>query len=109
MDEHRKFLADKLLSEGRPISYRALSSSLDVHVNRAKGMLFDFHKYQNELLSDSIYATYLVSGFVAATNKIPDVPQITSSSDLSESLTRVGSNRKLALVGEENLRGLPHP
>ncbi|KAG8428122.1 CDC27 protein, partial [Metarhizium acridum] len=67
-------------------------------------MLFDFHRYQNELLPDSIYATYLVSGFVAATNKIPDAAQITSSSDLPESLTQVASNRKLTLVGEENLR-----
>ncbi|KHN99301.1 DNA polymerase subunit Cdc27 [Metarhizium album ARSEF 1941] len=98
-----------LLSEGRPISYRALSTSLDVHVNRAKGMLFDFHQYQNELQSDSIHATYLVSGIVAAADRISDVTDINSSSPQSENLARTVGNRKLTLVGEENLRGLPPP
>ncbi|KAJ6780473.1 hypothetical protein PWT90_01839 [Aphanocladium album] len=62
MDEHKKFLADRILSEERPITYRILSRALDVNVNTAKEMLYDFYKYQNALRADSVHATYLVYG-----------------------------------------------
>ncbi|OAA46287.1 DNA polymerase subunit Cdc27 [Metarhizium rileyi] len=107
MDEHRKFLADRLLSEGQPISYRGLSKSLDVHVNRAKGMLFDFHRFQNGHLLGSIHATYLVSGIIAANNGLSNGTEMNSASNQPEESLRIIGNKQLTLVGEENLGGLP--
>ncbi|KAF7560234.1 hypothetical protein G7046_g3904 [Stylonectria norvegica] len=104
MDEHKKFLADRLLSEERPITFRLLSRALDVHVNTAKQMLYDFHKYQNALRTDSVYATYLIYGTKTSTNSQADgdvemassMPEHGTFSDEVPTMT-------LTLTREENL------
>ncbi|KAK5047091.1 hypothetical protein LTR84_007034 [Exophiala bonariae] len=63
MDEDfEKYLATEILSEQRTISYRNVARALKVHVNTGKCMLYEFHKIQNDKKTNSIYATYLISG-----------------------------------------------
>ncbi|GJN70615.1 DNA polymerase subunit Cdc27 [Purpureocillium lilacinum] len=80
MDEHQKFLADRLLSEERPITYRLLSRALGVHVNTAKGMLYDFHKYQNAQRAGSVHASYLIFGVKHSKSRQDDADVGMSSS-----------------------------
>ncbi|KAI0889525.1 DNA polymerase subunit Cdc27 [Annulohypoxylon maeteangense] len=62
MDDYKQYLAQKILTEDHIISYRLLSRSLKVHVNTAKEMLYEFHKWQNDKRPGSLHATYLVYG-----------------------------------------------
>ncbi|CAG7562461.1 unnamed protein product [Fusarium equiseti] len=103
MDEHKKFLADRLLSEERPITYRLLSRALDVHVNTAKEMLYDFHHYQNAQKVNSVHATYLVYGTKSpADDQSDDDVEMTSSMPEPEE-TPIST---LTLVREEELNDI---
>lgn len=105
MDEHKKFLSDRLLSEERPITYRLLSRALDVHVNTAKEMLYDFHKYQNALRSDSVHATYLVYGTKTSDNAQADGDvEMTSSMPDNDALSEDVAATTLTLAREEELK-----
>ncbi|KAF5661832.1 dna polymerase delta subunit 3 [Fusarium heterosporum] len=106
MDEHKKFLADRLLSKERPITYRLLSRALDVHVNTAKEMLYDFHNYQNAQKANSIHATYLVYG-----TKTPDSQQSDGDVEMSSSMPEVSLSDEvpistLTLAREEELKDI---
>ncbi|KAL5390526.1 hypothetical protein DPSP01_001602 [Paraphaeosphaeria sporulosa] len=59
---YREYLADRVLAEGQPITYRLLSRALQVHVNIAKQMLYDFHAEQTKKQPKSVHATYLLTG-----------------------------------------------
>jgi hypothetical protein len=69
-------------------------------------MLFDFHQYQNDLRKDSIHATYLVCGLAAAKNEASNGTEMDMSPLHPEDLPQAFDNKKLTLVGEENLPGL---
>ncbi|KAH7089170.1 DNA polymerase subunit Cdc27 [Paraphoma chrysanthemicola] len=58
----RDYLAARVLTENRPVTYRLLSRAIGVPVNTAKWMLLDFHQKQNAKKPNSIHATYLVTG-----------------------------------------------
>ncbi|KAI9163767.1 DNA polymerase delta subunit 3 [Paramyrothecium foliicola] len=105
MDEHKKYLADRLLSEEQPVTYRLLSRALNVHVNTAKEMLYDFHSQQNALKPSSIHATYLVYGTrsVADANGNGDVEMSSSFPD-NESVSEEAPAATLTLAREENLK-----
>ncbi|RSL84725.1 hypothetical protein CEP51_003734 [Fusarium floridanum] len=104
MDEHRKFLADRLLSEERPITYRVLSRALDVHVNTAKEMLYDFHKYQNASRANSVHATYLIYGTRSSDNQEPDGDvEMASSAPENEAFSERVPVTTLTLAREEEL------
>ncbi|KAI1497878.1 DNA polymerase subunit Cdc27 [Biscogniauxia marginata] len=62
MDEYKQYLAQKLLTEDQLVTYRLLSRALKVHVNTAKEMLYEFHKWQNGKRPNSLHATYLIYG-----------------------------------------------
>ncbi|KAI0897175.1 DNA polymerase subunit Cdc27 [Annulohypoxylon nitens] len=62
MDDYKQYLAQKILSEDQLVSYRLLSRALKVHVNTAKEMLYEFHKWQNDKHPGTLHATYLVYG-----------------------------------------------
>ncbi|PFH59113.1 hypothetical protein XA68_12779 [Ophiocordyceps unilateralis] len=102
MDEPKKFLADRLLSQERPITYRELSRALNVHVNIAKGLLYDFHKCQNALRADSIHATYLLAGIKSLKAPQDDAHDELSSS-APENLSEPPVTKTVALVGEDRL------
>ncbi|UPL03293.1 hypothetical protein LCI18_014227 [Fusarium solani-melongenae] len=104
MDEHRKFLADRLLSEELPITYRVLSRALAVHVNTAKEMLYDFHKYQNASRANSVYATYLVYGIRSSDNQESDGDvKMSSSAAENEALSETVPVTTMTLAREEEL------
>ncbi|KAM0418574.1 hypothetical protein ACHAPT_012473 [Fusarium lateritium] len=107
MDEHKKFLADHLLSEERPVTYRVLSRALDVHVNTAKEMLYDFHKYQNALRANSVHATYLVYGTRSSDNQESDGDvEMSSSMPENEPLSETVPITTLTLAREEELNDI---
>ncbi|KAF5026308.1 hypothetical protein F66182_1600 [Fusarium sp. NRRL 66182] len=103
MDEYKKYLADRLLSEERPITYRVLSRALDVHVNTAKEMLYDFHNYQNALTANSVHATYLVYGTKSPNNDQSDGDVEMSSSMPDEALSEEVPISTLTLAREGEL------
>ncbi|KAI6782724.1 uncharacterized protein J7T54_000867 [Emericellopsis cladophorae] len=104
MEEYKKHLADRLLSEEKPITYRLLSRALNVHVNTAKEMLYEYHKYQNAQKADSIHATYLVYGVKnrEISQEDGDVDMSSSMPDQDETPDVVHTNT-LTLVREEDL------
>ncbi|OOQ88412.1 hypothetical protein PEBR_12027 [Penicillium brasilianum] len=57
-----RFLAENVLNERRTVTYRSLSRALKVHANRAKQILFEFHRVENAKKPQSVHATYLISG-----------------------------------------------
>ncbi|PHH60835.1 hypothetical protein CDD81_1132 [Ophiocordyceps australis] len=104
MDERQRFLANHLLSEKLPITYRLLSRALAIHVNVAKRVLYDFYKQQNAVNASSIHATYLVYG----TRR--DAPLVQSRDDTinssfpdSDSGYAPPATPTLSLVPEERL------
>ncbi|KAI0910856.1 DNA polymerase subunit Cdc27 [Ustulina deusta] len=62
MEDYRQYLAQKILTEDQVVTYRLLSRALKVHVNTAKEMLYDFHKWQNDKRPNTLHATYIVYG-----------------------------------------------
>ncbi|KAF1944353.1 hypothetical protein EJ02DRAFT_341034 [Clathrospora elynae] len=61
-EQYKDYLAGRVLSEQKPVTYRLLSRALKTNVNTAKRMLFDFHKKQNAKKPKSVHATYLITG-----------------------------------------------
>ncbi|KAJ5894694.1 hypothetical protein N7495_006385 [Penicillium taxi] len=56
------FLAENVLNERQTITYRSLSRALKVHANRAKQILFEFHRNENAKTPQTVHATYVISG-----------------------------------------------
>ncbi|KAF4952670.1 hypothetical protein FGADI_6560 [Fusarium gaditjirri] len=106
MDEHKKFLADRLLSEEQPITYRVLSRALDVHVNTAKEMLYDFHSYQNTQKANSVHATYLIYGTKTPEKDESDGDVEMSGSSPEEPLSDEVPTSTLTLAREEELNDI---
>ncbi|KAK5998124.1 hypothetical protein PT974_00496 [Cladobotryum mycophilum] len=101
MDEYKKYLTDRVLSEEFPVTYRLLSRALNLHVDIAKKALYDFHKQQNASRANSVYATYLVSGL-----KPPSDIEMKSASDDEEGKAKRKPLKIITLVAEENLQGI---
>ncbi|KAG5952148.1 hypothetical protein E4U57_006358 [Claviceps arundinis] len=102
MDEHEKFLADRLHSDNRSITYRELSKALHIHVNTAKGLLFRFHQSQSRQRKGTVRATYLVCGTL-----VPSLGRHHENTDLSSQTDGSPQSKKeseLILVGEVNLQ-----
>ncbi|KAF5560992.1 DNA polymerase delta subunit 3 [Fusarium napiforme] len=106
MDEHKKYLADRLLSEEQPITYRVLSRVLDVHVNTAKEMLYDFHSYQNAQKANSVHATYLIYGIKTPEKDESDGDVEMSGSSPEEPLSDEVPTSTLTLAREEELNDI---
>ncbi|KAJ4301437.1 hypothetical protein N0V90_003529 [Kalmusia sp. IMI 367209] len=61
-ESYKEYLANRVLTESQPITYRLLSRALKVHVNIAKQMLYEFHTKQTAKKPKSVHATYLLTG-----------------------------------------------
>ncbi|KAK4109931.1 hypothetical protein N656DRAFT_714991 [Canariomyces notabilis] len=110
MDTYNKFLAESVLTEEKVITYRLLSRALQVHVNIAKQMLYEFHKSQNAKRPGSVHATYLVYGAKKPGNEQPTARDsadgdidMTSSPPEFESSSDIIPTFSLSLVPEERL------
>ncbi|KAK3390860.1 DNA polymerase subunit Cdc27 [Podospora didyma] len=111
MDDYKKFLGETVLTEEKVITYQLLSRALQVNVNVAKQMLYDFHRTQNARRVESVHATYLVYGVKKAEdgtsqsrNGINDDVDMTSSMPEVDSLGEVVPTLTLSLIQEERLR-----
>ncbi|KAH6660855.1 DNA polymerase subunit Cdc27 [Truncatella angustata] len=102
MDGYRNYLAQAILTEDKLVTYRLLSRALKVHVNTAKEMLYEFHKWQNDKRPGTLHATYLVYG----TSKKPEEPDndVEMTDSQSEPLSDEVPTTTLTLVVEEQLQ-----
>ncbi|ETS75843.1 hypothetical protein PFICI_12787 [Pestalotiopsis fici W106-1] len=101
MDDYRKYLAQQILTEDKLVTYRLLSRALKVHVNTAKEMLYEFHKWQNDKRPDTLHATYLVYG--TRKKQVEANGDVEMTDSQSENETDVSSNT-MTLVREEKLQ-----
>ncbi|KAL4871133.1 hypothetical protein BDV12DRAFT_164826 [Aspergillus spectabilis] len=60
--DYKKYLAENVLNERRPVTYRSLGRALRVHSTIAKQMLYDFHRHENAKKPHSVNATYILTG-----------------------------------------------
>ncbi|RYC54544.1 hypothetical protein CHU98_g11662 [Xylaria longipes] len=119
MEDYKQYLAQKILTEDQLVTYRLLSRALGVHVNLAKEMLYDFHKWQNDKRPGTLHATYIIYG---TKNRPPqpdeDVEMTDSqmSEDVDAPFSDLVPTYTLSLVSQEQLEGesesdslAPHP
>ncbi|KAI1134796.1 DNA polymerase subunit Cdc27 [Hypoxylon sp. FL0543] len=109
MDDYRQYLAQKLFTEDQLVSYRLLSRALKVHVNTAKEMLYEFHKWQNDKRPMSLHATYLVYGTKKAVQKTEEEDGDVEMTDSQNSDSHIPFSDEvptytLSLVKEEQLQ-----
>ncbi|KAL6824198.1 DNA polymerase subunit Cdc27 [Trichoderma sp. SZMC 28015] len=105
MDDAKKYLSDRLLSEEVPVTYRLLSRVLNIRVNVAKQKLYEFHKSQNASKADSIHATYLIYGSKTE-HKQPEAgdTDMDNSVPEPEPLSDYAPTKTVTIVAEENLK-----
>lgn len=104
MDDYRKYLAQQILTEDKLVTYRLVSRALKVHVNTAKEMLYDFHKWQNDKKPNRLHATYLVYGTRKVDGQDGDVEMTDSMSEPEMALSDEVAVHTLALIKEEELQ-----
>ncbi|KAH8728676.1 DNA polymerase subunit Cdc27 [Phaeosphaeriaceae sp. PMI808] len=115
-EQYKDYLAARVLTESKPVTYRLLSRVLQVDVNSAKSMLFDFHQKQNARKAKSVHATYLVTGkksSIERTNGAHDKdsgdipmrssPFMSSMPEPEESVAEPVKRTTIVLVREEEL------
>ncbi|KAI1266992.1 hypothetical protein F5Y18DRAFT_353886 [Xylariaceae sp. FL1019] len=106
MDDYRQYLAQKILTEDQPVTYRLLSRALHVHVNTAKEMLYDFHKWQNDKKPGTLFATYLVSGVKGSLESQDEDVEMTDSQSHDDDLAPFSDlvpTNTISLVNESQL------
>ncbi|KAJ5782505.1 DNA polymerase subunit Cdc27 [Penicillium paradoxum] len=69
--DSKLYLAENVLNERRPVTYRSLSRALKVNANRAKHILFEFHRNENAKKPQTVHATYVISGLQKASEPAP--------------------------------------
>ncbi|KAL7951116.1 DNA polymerase subunit Cdc27 [Trichoderma barbatum] len=105
MDDAKKYLSDRLLSEEVPVTYRLLSRVLNIRVNAAKQKLYEFYQSQNASKANSIHATYLIYG-----SKTEDRQPESGDTDMDgsapepEPLSDYAPTKTVTIVAEENLK-----
>ncbi|EHK15822.1 uncharacterized protein TRIVIDRAFT_40100 [Trichoderma virens Gv29-8] len=105
MDDAKKYLSDRLLSEEVPVTYRLLSRVLNIRVNAAKQKLYEFHQSQNASKADSIHATYLIYGSKTE-HRQPETgdTDMDKSAPEHEPLSDYAPTKTVTIVAEENLK-----
>ncbi|KAK0755737.1 hypothetical protein N5P37_011700 [Trichoderma harzianum] len=105
MDDAKKYLSDRLLSEEVPVTYRLLSRVLNIRVNVAKQKLYEFHQSQNASKANSIHATYLIYGSKTE-HKQPETgdTDMDNSVPEPEPLSDYAPTKTVTIVAEENLK-----
>ena len=70
----RTYLATQIYSDQATLSYRTVARALNVHVNAAKRILYEFYAHENGKKPNSVHATYLLAG----TKKTDEQPVATN-------------------------------
>ncbi|TFA97480.1 DNA polymerase delta subunit 3 [Trichoderma ghanense] len=105
MDEAKKYLSDRLLSEEVPVTYRLLSRALNLRVNVAKQKLYEFYQSQNASRPGSVHAAYLIYGSKTEDGH-PDSgdTDMDSSAPEHEPLSDHVPTKTVTIVAEEKLK-----
>ncbi|RDL40011.1 Uncharacterized protein BP5553_04351 [Venustampulla echinocandica] len=120
MADYKNYLAARILTEDKVVTYRLLSRAVKVHVNTAKEMLYEFHSQQNAKKPGTIHATYIVSGTKrkeepathAGVKKAGEDEYMQSSPFMGSSMPQTEDNTEecsvlsICLTREEDLEGL---
>ncbi|KAI1838990.1 hypothetical protein DTO027I6_3326 [Penicillium roqueforti] len=69
--DSKLYLAENVLNERRLVTYRLLSRALKVHADRAKHIMFEFHRNENAKKPKTVHATYVISGIQKAPEPTP--------------------------------------
>ncbi|KAJ5200571.1 Six-hairpin glycosidase [Penicillium cf. griseofulvum] len=113
--DSKLYLAENVLNERRPVTYRLLSRALKVNANRAKHILFEFHRNENAKKSQTVHATYVISGIQKAPEPAPtnshaddeddimDSPYLSSSMPNQDSASDSIRTTSIVLAREEDL------
>ncbi|KAH6668669.1 DNA polymerase subunit Cdc27 [Plectosphaerella plurivora] len=104
MDEYKKYLAERLFTEDKMVTYRTLSRALKVHVNAAKAMLYEFHSWQNSIAAGKVHATYIILGTRKPTVQSDGDVEMASSAPEAEYWDGEAPTQSLTLVTEERLK-----
>ncbi|KAI5248586.1 hypothetical protein E4T43_01376 [Aureobasidium subglaciale] len=100
-NDYVEYLSENVLNDGQTVSYRSLSRALRVHNNVAKQMLYQFHHSQNKKQTNSLDATYLITGLQTI---VPRPAEDTATESQSESQeTHAYQATCLLLVDEHEL------
>ncbi|KAI0429544.1 DNA polymerase subunit Cdc27 [Xylaria sp. FL1042] len=107
MEDYKQYLAQKILTEDQVVTYRLLSRALKVHVNTAKEMLYDFHKWQNDKRPNTLHATYIIYGTKSRQVQQDEDVEMTDSqmSDATDApFSDLVPTYTLSLVSQEQLQ-----
>ncbi|KAM0273570.1 hypothetical protein ACHAQH_008268 [Verticillium albo-atrum] len=88
------------------VTYRTLSRALKVHVTTAKGMLYEFHRWQNATSPGKVHATYLIYGTKSAGVQEDGDHEMTSSPPELEPMGDEVPTQTLTIVTEERLKDI---
>ncbi|KAJ5257002.1 hypothetical protein N7478_013106 [Penicillium angulare] len=104
------YLAENVLNERNPVTYRSLSRALKVNANRAKQVLYEFHRNENAKEPQSVRATYVISGIQKPRGAAPGTdevmqkhPRIRKSTPNQTSTTLIPYTTSILLAREEEL------
>ncbi|KAI1426649.1 DNA polymerase subunit Cdc27 [Xylaria sp. FL1777] len=107
MEDYKQYLAQKILTEDQVVTYRLLSRALKIHVNTAKEMLYDFHKWQNDKRPGALHAIYMIYGTKSRPVQQDEDVEMTDS-QVSEAMDAPFSDLvptySLSLVSQEQLQ-----
>ncbi|KAJ5178418.1 uncharacterized protein N7500_001117 [Penicillium coprophilum] len=90
--DSKLYLAENVLNERRPVTYRLLSRALKVHANRAKHILFEFHRNENAKKPHTVHATYVISGIQKAPEPAPTNGHADDEDDMMASIPYLSSS-----------------
>ncbi|CUS15809.1 unnamed protein product [Tuber aestivum] len=108
MGDFKKYLESSVIDEHEIVTYRILARRLEVHVNVAKQMLYEFHRCHKKQ-DDSIYATYIITGerkeVIKEVGDDEDEDEDMSGSpfEITPREVRFRYQKVVKLVGEEKL------
>ncbi|ORY09654.1 DNA polymerase subunit Cdc27 [Clohesyomyces aquaticus] len=115
-DTYKEYLAANVIADGKPVTYRVLSRALKVNVNIAKQMLYDFHQKQNAKKTNTVHATYILTGKKRAPEKANGIhthdgedsfmhssPYMNSMPEPEEPTEEPPTHTSIVLVREEEL------
>ncbi|KAI0456434.1 DNA polymerase subunit Cdc27 [Xylaria acuta] len=106
MEDYKQYLAQKILTEDQLVTYRLLSRALGVHVNLAKEMLYDFHKWQNDKRPGTLHATYIIYGIKSRPEQPEGDVEMTDSQmseDVDAPFSDLVPTYTLSLISQEQL------
>ncbi|KXG52688.1 Six-hairpin glycosidase [Penicillium griseofulvum] len=102
--DSKLYLAENVLNERRPVTYRLLSRALKVNANRAKHLLFEFHRNENAKKPQTVHATYVISGIQKAPEPAPTNSHADDEDDIMDSSPYLSSSMPNQDLASDSIR-----